>query len=176
VRGKTLRKAAEGAADAALGEGDWIAGYVAPLFTYTAEGKARRKELTKALRKAMPEVEGIKAVYDASNPAELRASGRKLERLIGATLPDDPPGDLYLVTEPGWFDGLSERGGTNHGTPWEYDRQVPVLIWGAAVERRTSKKPQNALRVAATLAALLGVPVPAGASSMALPGVMQLPD
>jgi len=176
VRGKALHKAAEAAADAALGEGDWIAGYVAPLFTYTAEGKARRKELTKALRKAMPEVEGIKAVYDASNPAELRASGRKLERLIGATLPDDPPGDLYLVTEPGWFDGLSERGGTNHGTPWEYDRQVPVLIWGAAVERRTSKKPQNALRVAATLAALLGVPVPAGASSMALPGVMQLPD
>lgn len=176
LRGKTLRNTAEGAADAALGEGDWIAGYVAPLFTYTAEGKARRKELTKALRKAMPELEGVKAVYDASNPAELRASGRKLERLIGATLPDEPPGDLYLVSEPGWFDGLSERGGTNHGTPWEYDRRVPVLIWGAAVERRTSKKPQNVLQVAATLSALLGVSAPAGASSAPLPGVMQLPD
>ena len=174
--GKALRKAAEEAADAALGEGDWIAGYVAPLFTYTAEGKALRKELSKALRKAMPEVEGVKAVYDASNPAELRASGRELERLIGETLPDDPPGDLYLVTEPGWFDGLSERGGTNHGTPWEYDRHVPVLMWGTAVERRTTKKVQNVLQVAATLSALLGVPAPAGASSTPLPGVMRLPD
>jgi arylsulfatase A-like enzyme len=174
--GKALRKAAEEAADAALGEGDWIAGYVAPLFTYTAEGKARRKELSKALRKAMPELEGVKAVYDASNPAELRASGRELERLIGETLPDDPPGDLYLVTEPGWFDGLSERGGTNHGTPWEYDRRVPVLMWGTAVERRTTKKVQNVLQVAATLSALLGVPAPAGASSTPLPGVMRLPD
>jgi len=176
VRGQTLTEAAERAADMALGEGDWIAGYVAPLFTYTADGRARHKELTKALRKAMPQVEGVKIVYDARNPAELRASGKKIERLIGASLPDDPPGDLYLVTEPGWFDGLSELGGTNHGTPWDYDRRVPVLMWGTAIERRTSKKAQNVLRVATTLAALLNVPAPAGAPADPLPGVMRLPD
>jgi arylsulfatase A-like enzyme len=176
VRSSTLTEAAERAADLALGQGDWIAGYVAPLFTYTDDGRARRKELTKALRKAMPQVEGVKTVYDVRNPAELRASGRKIERLIGASLPDDPPGDLYLVTEPGWFDGLSERGGTNHGTPWDYDRRVPVLMWGTAIERRTSKKAQNVLRVATTLAALLNVPPPAGAPADPLPGVMRLPD
>jgi len=176
LRGSVLTKAAEDAADSALGEGDWIAGYVAPLFTFTAEGKARHKELSKALRKAMPQVEGVKAVYDARNPAELRASGRKIERLIGATLPNEPPGDLYLVTEQGWFDGLSELGGTNHGTPWDYDRGVPVLMWGTAIERRTSEETQDVLRVATTLAALLGVPAPEGAPAEPLPGVMRLPD
>lgn len=175
VRGEALTQAAENAADAALGEGDWIAGYVSPLFTYTAAGKARHHELTKALRKAMPDVEGVKAVYDARNP-ELRSSNNDLERLVGASLPADPPGDLYVVTEPGWFDALSEQGGTNHGTPWDYDRGVPVLMWGAAIERRTSKEVQDVLRVAPTLAALLNVPSPADAPDKPLPGVMRLPD
>ena len=176
LRGNALKEAAEQAADSALGPGDWVAGYVPPLFTYAADGKARHEELTKVLRKAMPQIEGVQAVYDARNPAELRRGGKKIERLIGATLPDDPPGDLYLVTEPGWFDALSELGGTNHGTPWDYDRRVPVLMWGTAIERRTSEETQDALRVATTLAALLNVPAPPGAPSEPLPGVMRLPD
>jgi hypothetical protein len=108
----------------------------------------------------MPDVEGVQAVYDAHNPARLRSSTNEIERLVGASLPDDPPGDLYLVTEPGWFDALSEDGGTNHGTPWDYDRRVPVLMWGAAIERRTSPEVVDVLRVATTLAALLVLPAP----------------
>ena len=176
LSGSALMSSAERAVDTALGEGDWIAGYVPPLFTYTDAGKARHKELTKALRKAMPSVEGVKAVYDARNAAQLRASNNEVERLVGASLPDDPPGDLYLVTEPGWFDALSEHGGTNHGSPWDYDRRVPVLMWGTAVERRTSQDIYDVLRVATTLAALLNVPAPAGAPKRPLPGVMLLPD
>ena len=176
LSGSSLMSSAERAVDTALGEGDWIAGYVPPLFTYTDAGKARHKELTKALRKAMPSVEGVKAVYDARNAAQLRASNNEVERLVGASLPDDPPGDLYLVAEPGWFDALSEHGGTNHGSPWDYDRRVPVLMWGTAVERRTSQDIYDVLRVATTLAALLNVPAPAGAPKRPLPGVMLLPD
>ena len=176
LRGETLTTAAEQAADAALGEGDWIEGYIPPLFTYTAAGKARHKELSKALRKAMPSVEGVSSVHDARDSARLRSSHNDIERLVGDSLPDEPPGDLYLVTEPGWFDGLSEEGGTNHGTPWEYDRRVPVLIWGTAVERRTSQEVHDVLRVATTLAALLGVSAPPGAPTSPLPGVMRLPD
>ena len=176
LRGETLTTAAEQAADAALGEGDWIEGYIPPLFTYTAAGKARHKELSKALRKAMPSIEGVSSVHDARDSARLRSSHNDIERLVGDSLPDEPPGDLYLVTEPGWFDGLSEEGGTNHGTPWEYDRRVPVLIWGTAVERRTSQEVHDVLRVATTLAALLGVSAPPGAPTSPLPGVMRLPD
>ena len=176
LSGSALMSSAERAVDTALGEGDWIAGYVPPLFTYTDAGKARHKELTKALRKAMPSVEGVKAVYDARNAAQLRASNNEVERLVGASLPDEPPGDLYLVAEPGWFDALSEHGGTNHGSPWDYDRRVPVLMWGTAVERRTSQDIYDVLRVATTLAALLNVPAPAGAPKRPLPGVMLLPD
>ncbi|MGB5704319.1 MAG: hypothetical protein WBM48_15980, partial [Polyangiales bacterium] len=118
----------------------------------------------------------VRAAYDAREGATLRASNRRIERLVGASLPDDPPGDLYLVSEPGWFDAISENGGTNHGTPWDYDRLVPVLMWGTAIERRTSEETLNVLRVATTLAALLDIPPPADAPKSPLPGVMRLPD
>jgi hypothetical protein len=173
---ETLVVAAERAADAALGEDDWIAGYVPPLFTYAGAGKMRREELTDVLRRALPKVMGVQAVYDAHGAAGLRSSRDHIERLVGESLPDGPPGDLYLVTKPGWFDALSEEGGTNHGTPWDYDRRVPVLMWGAAIERRTSKDAQDVLRVATTLAALLNVPPPPHAPQYPLPGVMRLPD
>jgi hypothetical protein len=176
LQSRTLREAAKRAANEALGEGDWIAGYVSPLITYTAAGKARRSDLTRALKKALPSLQGVQAAYDAHQGDKLRASNRRIERLVGASLPDDPPGDLYLVSEPGWFDGLSEKGGTNHGTPWDYDRQVPVLMWGTAIERRTSDEALDVLRVATTLAALLDIPAPAQAPKSPLPGVMRLPD
>lgn len=176
LQSKTLRDEAERAADEALGAGDWIAGYVSPLLTYTAAGKERHEDLTRALDKAMPSVQGVRAAYDAREGATLRASNRRIERLVGASLPDDPPGDLYLVSEPGWFDAISENGGTNHGTPWDYDRLVPVLMWGTAIERRTSEETLNVLRVATTLAALLDIPPPADAPKSPLPGVMRLPD
>ena len=167
---------AERAADAALGEGDWIAAYVPPLITYTEAGKRHRKDLHKALKKAMPALEGIKAVYDAHAGAKLRASNRDIERLVGASLPKDAPGDLYLVTSEGWFDALSETGGTNHGSPWPYDREVPILMWGAGIERRTSKKVHSVLQVATTLCVLLDIPPLTLAPQSPLPGVMRLHD
>ncbi len=173
---KHLVAEAEKAADAALGPGDWIAGYVPPLFTYTAAGKIHHSTLTETLKRTLPALPGVRSVYDAHDGVELRRSRDEIERLVGQSLPTNPPGDLYMVAEPGWFDSLSDLGGTNHGSPWEYDRQVPVLMWGAAIERRVSEDPRNALQLAATLAALLGIPSPREAAEGPLPGVMRLPD
>lgn len=167
---------AERAADAALGRGDWIAAYVPPLISYTEAGRRRHVELDKVLIKEMPRLEGVQAVYDAHAGASLRASSRDVERLVGNSLSDDPPGDLYLVTDRGWFDALSERGGTNHGTPWPYDRLVPIIMWGAGIEKRESDDVHSILEIAPTLAALLDVPTPARAPTEPLPGVMRLHD
>jgi len=51
-----------------------------------------------------------------------------------------------------------------------------VLMWGTAIERRTSQDVHDVLRVATTLAALLNVPAPAEAPKNPLPGVMRLPE
>ncbi len=176
LRGEVVEYHAERAADDALGPGDWIAAYVSPFLTYTEAGKLRRRELDSALESAMPTLKGVQAVYAVTEAADLRGSRDDLDRLVGASIPKEPPGDLYLVTEEGWFDALSDNGGTNHGTPWVYDRKVPILMWGTAIERRTSPEIYSVLQVATSVAALLGIPPLDLAPREILPGVMQLPD
>ena len=54
-----------------------------------------------------------------------------------------------------------ERGkGTGHGSPWPYDRQVPVVFAGPGVANTSSTEPLAQDRVAATLCKMLGIPPP----------------
>jgi hypothetical protein len=53
--------------------------------------------------------------------------------------------------------------GTNHGSPYAYDREVVVLAWGKGVPHLRRSEPVDQLRVAATLAHLLGIAPPAQA-------------
>jgi hypothetical protein len=51
--------------------------------------------------------------------------------------------------------------GTNHETPYWYDRWVPMIFLGAGVDAGTSDVPVYTVDFAPTLAALAGIPVPA---------------
>ena len=51
--------------------------------------------------------------------------------------------------------------GTGHGTPYEYDRHVPLIIRGAGEPGR-DERPAQTVDLAPTIAALIGVPVPEG--------------
>src|SRR6185295_2854629 len=50
--------------------------------------------------------------------------------LVCRSLSPDGPADLYLVVPPGtFFDPSFDAGrGTNHGSPYLYDRAVPLLV------------------------------------------------
>ena len=49
---------------------------------------------------------------------------------------------------------------TIHGSPYAYDRRVPLIFLGAGVPRGVSDAPARTVDVAPTLARLLGIPVP----------------
>jgi len=50
-----------------------------------------------------------------------------------------------------------------HGSPWDYDRRVPLLFWRRGVPGFEQPAPVETVDIAPTLAALIGLPVPAGA-------------
>ncbi|MDH3271303.1 MAG: alkaline phosphatase family protein [Gemmatimonadota bacterium] len=50
--------------------------------------------------------------------------------------------------------------GTNHETPYWYDRHVPIIFFGAGVQTGVSDAPVYTVDFAPTLAGLAGVPVP----------------
>ncbi|MEK9507305.1 alkaline phosphatase family protein [Gaopeijia maritima] len=66
--------------------------------------------------------------------------------------------DVVVYYEEGM---LANRGyGTTHGTPWLYDRAVPLIFLGAGVEPGRSDERVATVDFAPTLAALAGIEVP----------------
>jgi len=61
--------------------------------------------------------------------------------------------------EEGYYPDASSRG-TGHGTPYYYDRHVPLVFFGAGIEAGVSNDPVRSVDIAPTLAALAGISVP----------------
>src|SRR6185436_12544497 len=80
----------------------------------------------------------------------------------------DGPGDLYLAVGPGsFFDPrLAAGAGTNHGSPYLYDRAVPLLVRapGRVAAGVVRDAPVAFGAFARTAAALLGIAPPPAAA------------
>jgi predicted AlkP superfamily pyrophosphatase or phosphodiesterase len=81
-------------------------------------------------------------------------------------------GDVFLVPQP--FAVVSSKmTGTNHGTPWNYDAQVPLVFWGQAFKPGTYTVPVQPIDLASTLAAALGVTQPSDAQGRPLTAILK---
>ncbi|HVG62281.1 MAG TPA: alkaline phosphatase family protein [Hyalangium sp.] len=75
-------------------------------------------------------------------------------------------GDVLIV--PQAFHVISKEAvGTNHGTPYSYDQQIPIVFAGKGVKAGTYQQEINAMDVAPTLAAMLELGAPASAEGRA---------
>jgi hypothetical protein len=160
----------------ALGPGPWIAGFAEPLVYLTPKGRAlegtERATLAAAAKRALQPL-GVRDVIDAHASTSPCA---QVEMAFDANATDvhlcraiDPtgPGDLYLLVARGvFFDPDVVVGfGTNHGSPYLYDRAVPLLVRapGRVAAGRASDAPVSAATFTRTAAALLGIRPPASA-------------
>lgn len=160
------------AAKAALGPGDWIRGVVEPFAYFTAAAQAlpgaRRTALERATSAALTKHPGVARVFASrtfSAPCP-PSTDESLDALVCRSLPKNA-GDLYIVVKPGsFFDPHLVKGhGINHGSPYLYDRSVPLLLRAPQGARAGSRISEH-LRPAdftATAAAALQIRPPAGA-------------
>ena len=64
-----------------------------------------------------------------------------------------------------------------HGSAWDYDRRVPILFWRPGLTGRTVEQPTDTTDILPTLAATVGLNVPAGSvDGHCLSEVAQCPD
>lgn len=103
------------------------------------------------------------ATWPNSQNEKLRAAAAGIDGERGGTIYIVPAEDVIVDTNLG-------GGGTTHGTPWLYDRDVPVLGFGVGIRRATSDRPLDIRQYASTLAALLGIEPPAEDAPPPLPG------
>jgi predicted AlkP superfamily pyrophosphatase or phosphodiesterase len=174
IDSEVFAKAVDAALDAQFGAGDWIGGYLEPyLFltpfalAYPDHGAVRAAALAAA--RAQP---GIAAVYDTTQRDALQ-HGSALEQAVLRSIDPQNSGDFFVVVGEGVVPdiGMVTGAGTTHGSPWSYDTHVPVLLWGDAVAPGKDAEPLEQMRVASTIAALLGIDPPWDAPNAPLPGV-----
>lgn len=160
-----IRKAVEEAMTSEFGKAEWVAAFGAPYIYFDSE--ALNKQHIQAAR-----AEEVAAVAAASVPGVTAAFTR--EQILSGNLPASPiarkvsnsfnaqrAGDVFVVLDP-YFLPVSSPTNSTHGSPWNYDAQVPLVLWGSAFKPGVYFNHCQPIDLAATLAAALGLTQPSG--------------
>jgi len=111
-------------------------------------------------------------VYAAYTKAEILAlpmpSGSPVKwtvaQRIRASYDAKRSGDLYVVLKPNISAVAKPSVGytATHGSPWDYDRRVPIVFWRKGAAPAASEQPIETIDIMPTLAAMIGLPIKAG--------------
>lgn len=154
------------AVDAALkplyGEGPFVAqnAYTDIYLKPAAAEKLRTDpKAFKAISDALLRVSGITRVIKGENLASPEARTSKDTQLRAAALSYFPgrSGDIIIIPKENWLLAASV---TTHGTLYQYDQRVPVLLYGAGIRGGERDDPATPADIATTLASLVGVSLP----------------
>lgn len=138
--------------------------YVDPRLS--AEDRAQVIEAALARYSAHGDVEAVftqTQIMEVAIPSGDPREWSLIERVRTATYPGRS-GDLYVALKPGVTPILEpmEYYVATHGSPWDYDRRVPILFWRAGIAQTEQVMPMLTVDIAPTLASLLDLPYLAG--------------
>jgi predicted AlkP superfamily pyrophosphatase or phosphodiesterase len=133
-------------------------------YVYFADGVLERLRADAALRQtvveAISEVPGVSRVLAADHLSP--TSTDDIVRSVALSYVRGRSGDLVIVPQPGWL--LTVRSATaaaNHGTPYDYDRRVPLILFGSGIKPGRFTQAATPADVAPTLADRAGITLPA---------------
>jgi len=134
----------------------------------TAEERARVLPRAVALLKAQPQVAQVfTAAEIAATPiAKTPPETWSLIERARASFDPQRSGDLLVLLKPRVTPIPAEVAGggsyiATHGSPYDYDRRVPVLFWRKGMAGFEQPNSIDTVDIAPTLAAIIGVPLPA---------------
>lgn len=80
-----------------------------------------------------------------------------------ASFDADISGDIMVMLARGVVPMEARQGiVSTHGSPWDYDRRVPILVWRKGMAGLEQPAPVETVDIAPTLAAILGLELPEG--------------
>jgi hypothetical protein len=172
-----LYRIASAAAARSVGPGRWIGAVSEPFVHLSDNAKqlpaTQRSALLAEVSKALANIPGVSLVIDAKAAANQPCPGYENDALSALVCRSTTAntGDLLIIPTPeAFFDtGYVEGEGCNHGSPYRFDRSVPMFVRSTGEHRQVGDKgftPSGKVdprAYAATLAALLKIAPPAGA-------------
>ena len=105
---------------------------------------------------------GVAAVYRAEDLSGAVSGSSQIRTALTLNYFPGRSGDLFIVPKPYWLvdgspAGKKAGGGTGHGTPYNYDQHVPLLLLGYAIQPGEYFAVVTPADIAPTFAALCGI-------------------
>jgi arylsulfatase A-like enzyme len=119
-----------------------------------------------AFYRAHPQVDSVftKAEIARTPPPTGPVDRWSVVERVRASFDAERSGDLYVVLKP-HITPIADitRYVATHGSPWDYDRRVPIMFWRAGMQSSTREEAVETVDIMPTLAAELGLPLASGA-------------
>jgi len=112
-----------------------------------------------AVARRVVRLQFIDAAFTATQLASSSASDEPLLELVRNTYHPTRHPDIYLVYSENHL-VENDPHGTTHGSPFEYDRHIPLIISGAGIIPGLNTSEVHSIDITPTLAILLGVTLP----------------
>jgi alkaline phosphatase len=138
--------------------GDWYLSRAVP-----AAMKSRVLEAARAKLMAQAQVAAVFTAEELRNTPSPRSSPDEwtLAERARASFDPERSGDLVVFLRPHVTPIANGTGGAvaTHGSPWDYDRRVPILFWWPGIDGFEQPLPIETVDIMPTLAGLLRLPV-----------------
>lgn len=104
-------------------------------------------------------------------------AGDELQRMLRNGYMPSRCGDVLFVLEPGLMEkeAWNEGHGTSHGTPWNYDTHVPVILYGGGVRHAEVLRRTSITDIAPTISAIVGMTAPSACDGEVVPEAVRTP-
>jgi predicted AlkP superfamily pyrophosphatase or phosphodiesterase len=105
---------------------------------------------------------GVATIYTREEVASRPGTHNPIQEAFADSYYAGRSGDLFIVPKPYWLmdstpAGKAREYGTGHGTPYNYDQHVPVLLMGWGIRPGNYYREVTPADIAPTLAALCGI-------------------
>ena len=151
-------------------DGEWVqrSGYrFAVNRSYTAERHIAVEDVVSEAKQFLDDQPGIRHVWTAE-AIQAGEGPEPYARLYANSWHPERGGDFEIQPDPTCL-FTTYPTGANHGSPYDYDRRVPLVLLGPGIEPGRIPGPVGTVDLAPSLAAHLGVPAPAPLDGRILP-------
>ena len=163
IPGLDVMDAANKALEARFGQGKWVVNLVNDQLyldqKLIAEKKVDPAEAERVAGEAALSMEGIVNYFTRTEIAGGRMPVGVVARRVTNGFYRKRSGDVWLITKPFSFFVEGDLP-TTHGSPYNYDTHVPVILFGSGVRSGRYNIECSPTDIAPTLAAILGIEPP----------------
>ncbi len=119
--------------------------------------------------------DGVRSVYSRSALVAGVQASDEVGQMILKSFHPARCGDVYVLLKPYYLTSAITGTGTTHGSPYEYDTHVPLVVFGTGVKAGVHKERISPLAATPILAEAAGIQPPTGTAQFLPKGLITNP-